>query len=140
MCSVCQLTADDIQLIADSKHVDSLQLLRLDYNDLNVAIEPLLLMLSRLAAIQTLRLQACRVKYRNCLRCAETLAHSRTLRTWNFLDNVMYKVSDTRLDLFVFKITPIVDLFGFQISSTFHLPMAFTIGLCAALPHFVVIT
>lgn len=86
------LTADDIQLIADSKHVDSLQLLRLDYNDLNVAIEQLLTLLSRLRAIQTLRLQACRVKYRNCLRCAEALAHSRTLRTWNFLDNVMYKV------------------------------------------------
>lgn len=86
------LTADDIQLIADSKHVDSLQLLRLDYNELNVAIEQLLLLLSRLNAIQTLRLQACRIKYRNCLRCAEALAHSRTLRTWNFLDNVMYKV------------------------------------------------
>jgi len=86
------LTADDIQLIADSPHVNSLQLLRLDYNDLNTAIEQVLLLLSRLTAIQTLRLQACRIKYRNCLRCAEALAHSRTLRTWNFLDNVMYKV------------------------------------------------
>lgn len=86
------LTPDDIELIADSQHVSSLQLLRLDYNDLNLAIDQLLVLLSRLSAIQTLRLQACRVKYRNCLRCAEALAHSRTLRTWNFLDNVMYKV------------------------------------------------
>ena len=95
----CQLTAEDIQLIADSKHVDSLQLLRLDYNELNVAIDQLLLLLSRLSAIQTLRLQACRIKYRNCLRCAEALAHSRTLRTWNFLDNVMYKVRTSHIPL-----------------------------------------
>lgn len=90
---VVQLAADDIQLIADSPHVNTLQLLRLDYNDLNPSIDQLLTLLSRLTAIQTLRMQACRVKYRNCLRCAEALAHSRTLRTWNFLDNVMYKVA-----------------------------------------------
>ena len=92
MCTCCQLTSDDVQLIADSHHVNSLQLLRLDYNDLNPLIEPVLTLLSRLTAIQTLRMQACRIKYRNCLRCAESLAQSRTLRTWNFLDNVMYKV------------------------------------------------
>jgi len=94
---VCQLTADDILLIANSHHVESLQLLRLDYNDLNVAIEALLELLSRLTAIQTLRLQACRIKYRNCLRCAEALAHSRTLRTWNFTDNVLFKASHPHL-------------------------------------------
>jgi len=89
----CQLTADDVQLLADSPHANTLQMLRLDYNDLNTLIDPVLTLLGRLNAIQTLRMQACRIKYRNCLRCAETLAHSRTLRTWNFVDNVMYKVS-----------------------------------------------
>ena len=88
-----QLTAEDVQLIADSQHVNTLQLLRLDYNDLNPSIEQVLVLMSRLSAIKTLRMQACRIKYRNCLRCAEALAHSRTLRTWNFLDNVMYKVA-----------------------------------------------
>jgi len=90
---VLQLTAEDVQLIADSQHVNTLQLLRLDYNDLNPSIEQVLVLMSRLSAIKTLRMQACRIKYRNCLRCAEALAHSRTLRTWNFLDNVMYKVA-----------------------------------------------
>ena len=92
MC-VVQLTADHLSLIADSRHVDSLHLLRLDYNDLNESIDTLLVLLSRLTAVNTLRLQACRIKYRNCLRCAEALAHSRTLRTFNCLDNVMYKVT-----------------------------------------------
>ena len=84
-------------LLADSPHANSLQLLRLDYNDLNPSIEQVLILLSRLTAIQTLRMQACRIKYRNCLRCAEALANSRTIRTWNFVDNVMYKVHLPRL-------------------------------------------
>jgi len=101
VCARRQLTADDIQLISDSRHVASLQQLRLDYNDLNPSIEHVLTLLSRLGAIQTLRMQACRIKYRNCLRCAEALAHSRTLRTWNFIDNVMYKVEIPIIDLSV---------------------------------------
>jgi len=95
-----QLTGDDIQLIADSAHVNTLQLVRLDYNDLNPCIDQVLCLLSRLTAIQTLRMQACRIKYRNCLRCAEALVHTRTLRTWNFLDNVMYKVRRSGCDIF----------------------------------------
>jgi len=87
------MSADDVKVLSASQHVNTLQLLRLDYNDFKECVDDICDLLSRLKAIQILRMQACHIKYRSCMQCAEALAHSRTLRIWNFTDNVLFKVS-----------------------------------------------
>ena len=88
----CQLKSSDIKCIADSIHAPTLQILRLDYNDLHNSIVELVDLLHNLDSIATLRMQSCRLKFRDCMQCADALADSTTLRLWNICDNNMFKL------------------------------------------------
>ena len=96
-CIPSQMSADDVKVLSASRHVDTLRILRLDYNDFKECVDDVVDLLSRLRSIQILRMQACRIKSRNCMRCAEALAHSQTLRVWKFTDNALFKVSSLRV-------------------------------------------
>lgn len=88
----CQLQPADIDSLAESRHVNTLRTLRLDYNDLHECEPQLLVLLSRLRVISMLRMQSCKMKYRDCLRSAAALASSTTLRVWFVTGNQMLKV------------------------------------------------
>lgn len=88
----CQLQPADVDSLAESRHVNTLRTLRLDYNDLHECEPQLLVLLSRLRVINMLRMQSCKMKYRDCLRSAAALASSTTLRVWFITGNQMLKV------------------------------------------------
>lgn len=88
----CQLQPADIESLAESRHVNTLRTLRLDYNDLHECEPQLMVLLSRLRVISLLRMQSCKMKYRGCLRSAAALANSTTLRIWFITGNQMLKV------------------------------------------------
>jgi len=49
-------------------------------------------LLTRLRSIERLSMQSCMLKFKDCLRAAEAIKLSRTLRRWSMIDNVMFKL------------------------------------------------
>ena len=94
--SATGLSGSDIDSLADSQHVATLELINLDHNDLQRELDVACHLFSALSSIIVLRTCCASLNLDGALRLARALAHSQTLTSWSLLQNDLSSLQDLR--------------------------------------------
>lgn len=83
------LCKEDVEFLADSQHVETLEYLNLDYNELNSSfmVEPVKKLLGNMKSLVCLRMSYTGINSQHATSYAEAMLHLDTLKSWNLLQN-----------------------------------------------------
>lgn len=103
-----QLEENDICVLGQSKHVESLTDLLLGHNDLHSCIPSVQELLLKCHCLRVLQMQHCMLSFDDCLKLALTLRASHAIRSWSVVNNQLNTFAD--LKTFLLSCSKIITL------------------------------